>query len=134
MPTARTKSKPTRAKSSANATPLDSERHALRSQESKVAQEIAALQREIKDAPRRRAEELRRERESLLTGAVQTGYHRHSALLDPRFSAEPATALARRPRPARMLRAEQDAARRKAFALLVALGVIALWAASHFLG
>ena len=134
MSTVRTKSKTTRAKTSVKATPLDSERHALQSQESKVAQEIAALQREIEDAPRRRAEELRRERESLLTGALQTGYYRHSALLDPRFSAEPATAMARRPRPARMLRAEQDAARRKAFALLTALVVIAIWAAAHFLG
>jgi hypothetical protein len=108
-------------------TPLDSKRHELLEQQSQLQAQIEALQRSISEAPRRAAEQARRERDYVATATVSRGRYRHNTLLDTRHDAEPAPRRARR---APMLRAERRAARRQAFALLVALVAAMLWAAS----
>lgn len=122
----------TRSKSSrspaAGKSLLEGERRALAAKESELQARIAEIQRSISDAPRRAAETAERERESILNAT--RGQYRHRTLVDPRHGVEPAR---RRARPAPTLRAERQAARRQALALLAILGAVLAWAACTYL-
>lgn len=127
MPTRLTRKSPAKAKTSKIGNPLDSERHVLLEQQNQLQAQIEALQRSIAEAPKRAAEEAKRERESIIASTGGARY-RHNTLLDTRYSAEPLNR--RRNRPAPRLRAERNAERQKALALLVVLAIALAWAAS----
>lgn len=107
---------------------LESERRELADRESALQARIAEIQQSIAEAPRRAAETAERERESILH--AKRGQHRHSTLVDPRYAVE---APRRRERAAPTLRAERQAARRQALALLALLGAVLAWAACTYL-
>lgn len=122
-----TRSKSSRS-SAAGKSILESERRELAAKESELQARIAEIQRSISEAPRRAAEIAERERESILNAT--RGQYRHSTLVDTRYVAEPKP---RRARTAPTLRAERQAARRQALALLAILGAVIAWAACTYL-
>lgn len=122
----------TRSKSAASAAAgksrLESERRELADRESALQARIAEIQQSISEAPRRAAETAERERESILN--AKRVQHRHSTLVDTRYAVE---APRRKTRLAPTLRAERQAARRQALALLALLGAVLAWAACTYL-
>lgn len=122
----------TRLKSSHSSTAgrslLEGERRELAAKESELQARIAEIQQSISEAPRRAAEIAERERESILNAT--RGQYRHSTLVDTRYAVE---APRRKARMAPTLRAERQAARRQALALLALLGAVLAWAACTYL-
>lgn len=107
---------------------LETERRELAAKESELQAQIAHIQQSISEAPRRAAEIAERERESILN--AKHSKYRHSTLVDTRYAAE---APRRKARTAPTLRAERQAARRQALALLALLGAVLAWAACTYL-
>lgn len=107
---------------------LESERNELAARESELHARIAEVKRAITEAPRLAAETAERERESILNASRAS--YRHSTLVDTRYVPE---APRRRARSAPTLRAERQAARRQALALLAILGAVLAWAAFTYL-
>lgn len=110
--------KPTRS-----ASPLDETQRQIAAQEHKLKAEILALEREIKEAPIRAAEEKLQRRAALKESARQERSSRPRAAGNVRSG--------RRLTP--LLKAERRAQRLKTLALLVALLVVLGWLAMNYL-
>ena len=119
-------------------TALADEQRQLVEQQAALQAEIDAIQRSISDAPQRAAEERRRSREVALAATPRRGTYLHSAnLLDTRHVEAAAASGRTRPTTGRrkpvVLRRERADGRRQTLALIAALIVTLVWAASHFI-
>ena len=133
-PKPRSKPKTSKAKGSA----LAQEQRQLLEQQQALQAQIEAIQLSISEAPRRAAEERRRTREVVQAATPRRGVYLHSAnLLDTRHVEAAAASGRTRPSTGRrkpvVLRRERADGRRQTLALLVALAMALVWAASHYI-
>lgn len=114
-------------KSSKSNGPLDDRQRKLLEQEQEIEQRKAHLNRIIEEAPRKKAERARAQRDELLVDRSTRAHHRlnSSVLADTRFEqfgARPAGPSRRKP-----LRSERRQTRLIFFALLVGLAILVVW-------
>ena len=117
---------------------LAAEQRQLLAQQAALQAEIDAIQQSISEAPKRAAEERRRSHEAILAATPRRGTYLHSAnLLDTRHVEAAAASGRTRPSTGRrkpvVLRRERADGRRQTLALIAALIVTLVWAASHFI-
>jgi hypothetical protein len=109
-------------------TPLNAKQDELAQREEQLREQMHKLQRMIEEAPRLAEETSRRQREELLARASQGGSRLDVsiALQDKRWGDEAAFGSRRR-----SLRKHRREGRIVFVVLLIALGVVVLWLASH---
>ena len=133
-PKSRSKAKSTEPKGSA----LDQEQAQLLAEQRALQEQIEAIERDLKEAPKRAAEESRRTREAVQAATPRRGVYLHGAnLLDTRHVEAAAASGRTRPSKGRkkpvVLRQERADGRRQTLVLLIALAAALFWGVTHYL-